>query len=149
VNVDGAARGNPGPSGIGVTVADENGRVVAELGQGIGHATNNQAEYRAALAGLALAAEHGASAVLLRSDSRLLIEQLAGRFRVKDPTLRRLHEEARGLIAAFEDVSLEHVPREQNAGADRLANIGIDDWLDTDEGRAYRRPEPPPQLFEG
>jgi ribonuclease HI len=149
VNVDGAARGNPGPAGIGVTVAVEDGRVVAELGEGIGHATNNQAEYRAALAGLALAAEHGASSVLLRSDSRLLVEQLAGRFRVKDPTLRRFHEEARLLMATFEEVSLEHVPRELNADADRLANIGIDDWLDTDEGRAYRRPEPPPRLFEG
>jgi ribonuclease HI len=149
VNVDGAARGNPGPAGIGVTVADEDGRLVAELGEGIGHATNNQAEYRAALAGLQLAAEHGARGVLLRSDSRLLVEQLAGRFRVKDPTLRRLHEEARRLMATFDDVALEHVPREQNADADRLANLGIDEWLDTDEGRSYRRPEPPPRLFEG
>jgi ribonuclease HI len=129
-------------------VSNEDGRVVAELGEGIGHATNNQAEYRAALAGLTLAAEQAAAAVLLRSDSRLLIEQLGGRFRVKDPTLRRLHEEARRLMATFEEVSLEHVPREQNADADRLANIGVDEWLDTDEGRAYRRPEPPPQLFE-
>ena len=148
MNVDGAARGNPGPAGIGVMVSNEDGRVVAELGEGIGHATNNQAEYRAALAGLTLAAEQAAAAVLLRSDSRLLIEQLGGRFRVKDPTLRRLHEEARRLMATFEEVSLEHVPREQNADADRLANIGVDEWLDTDEGRAYRRPEPPPQLFE-
>jgi ribonuclease HI len=149
VNVDGAARGNPGPAGIGVSVTDEDGRVVVELGAGIGHATNNQAEYRAALAGLALAAEHGASKVLLRSDSRLLVEQLSGGFRVKDPTLRRLHEEARGLMAMFEDVSIEHVPREQNADADRMANVGIDEWFDTEEGRAYRRPEPPPTLFEG
>ena len=148
VNVDGAARGNPGPAGIGVTVADEDGRLVAERAEGIGHATNNQAEYRAALAGLALAAEQGATAVILRSDSRLLVEQLAGRYRVKDPILRRLHEEARRVMVAFEDVSFEHVPREQNAEADRLANIGIDDWLDTEVGRAYRRPEPPPQLFE-
>jgi ribonuclease HI len=148
VSVDGAARGNPGPAGIGVSVVNEAGRLVAELGEGIGHATNNQAEYRAALMGLRLAAEHGARAVLLRSDSRLLVEQLAGRFRVKDPTLRRHHEEARRLMSEFEDVTLEHVPREQNADADRLANQGIDEWLTTDEGRAYRRPEPPPQLFE-
>ncbi len=148
VSVDGAARGNPGPAGIGVTLAREDGRVVAELGEGIGHATNNQAEYRAALAGLRLAAEHGARAVLLRSDSRLLVEQLAGRFRVKDPTLRRLHQEARNLMSAFDEVTVEHVPREQNADADRLANLGVDEWLDTEEGRSYRRPEPPPQLFE-
>jgi ribonuclease HI len=130
-------------------VADEEGRIVEELSAGIGHATNNQAEYRAALAGLTLAARHGARAVLLRSDSRLLVEQLSGRFRVKDPTLRRHHEEARKLISAFDDVTLEHVPREQNAEADRLANQGIDEWLDTEEGRSYRPPEPPPRLFEG
>jgi ribonuclease HI len=149
VSVDGAARGNPGPAGIGVAVADEDGRLVAELGEGIGHATNNQAEYRAAIVGLRLAAESGARVVLLRSDSRLLVEQLAGRFRVKDPTLRRLHQEASSLMAAFDDVTLEHVPREGNADADRLANRGIDEWLDTEEGRSYRRPEPPPRLFEG
>ncbi|HEV8571425.1 MAG TPA: ribonuclease HI family protein [Actinomycetota bacterium] len=149
MNVDGAARGNPGPAGIGVAVADDDGRLVAELGQGIGHATNNQAEYRAALMGLRLAAERGARAVLLRSDSRLLVEQLAGRFRVKDPTLRRLHQEVRTLIAAFDEVAVEHVPREENADADRLANRGIEEWLDTEEGRSYRRPEPPPRLFDG
>jgi ribonuclease HI len=149
VNVDGAARGNPGPAGIGVVVVEEKGRVVAEMAEGIGPATNNQAEYRAALVGLALAAEHAARSVLLRSDSRLLIEQLAGRFRVKDPTLRRLHEEARRLIAGFDEVALEHVPRELNAEADRLANQGVDEWLETEEGRAYRPPEPPPRLFEG
>jgi ribonuclease HI len=129
-------------------LADQAGRVVAVIAQGIGPATNNQAEYRAALAGLALAAEHGARWVLLRSDSRLLIEQLAGRFRVKDPTLRRLHEEARRLMAGFDEVVLEHVPREQNADADRLANQGVDEWLETEEGRAYQRPEPPPRLFD-
>lgn len=149
VSVDGAARGNPGPAGIGVTLIGEDGRLVAELAEGIGHATNNQAEYRAALAGLRLAADHGARAVVLRSDSRLLVEQLAGRFRVKDPTLRRLHQEVRTLMSAFDEVSLEHVPREENADADRLANRGVDEWLDTEEGRSYRRPDPPPRLFEG
>lgn len=149
VNVDGAARGNPGPAGIGALLTDEDGRVVAEIAEGIGPATNNQAEYRAALAGLASAAEHGARSVLLRSDSRLLVEQLAGRFRVKDPTLRRLHEEARRLMDSFDEVVLEHVPREHNPEADRLANQGVDEWLVTEEGLAYRPPEPPPRLFEG
>ena len=111
-----------------------------ELGEGIGVATNNVAEYSAALAGLRLAAKHGARQILLRSDSRLLIEQLAGRFKVKNPTLIRLHEEARDLIKGFDTVALEHVPREQNTEADRLANEGVDAWLE--EHGPY---EPPPE----
>jgi ribonuclease H / adenosylcobalamin/alpha-ribazole phosphatase len=100
------------------------------------------------MAGLRLAAARGARRVLLRSDSRLLVEQLEGRFKVKNPTLQRLHEEARALIMEFERVAIEHVPREQNAEADRLANQGIDEWL-AGEGRDYTPPEPSPPLFEG
>jgi ribonuclease H / adenosylcobalamin/alpha-ribazole phosphatase len=148
VHCDGAARGNPGPAGIGVFVTDETGRTVAELAEGIGPATNNVAEYRAAMAGLRLAAARGARRVLLRSDSRLLVEQLEGRFKVKNPTLQRLREEARALIKEFERVAIEHVPREQNAEADRLANQGIDEWL-AGEGRDHTPPEPSPPLFEG
>ena len=144
---DGAARGNPGPAGIGVVVTDRDGRVVAEVGEGIGVATNNVAEYRAAIRGLELAREHGATTVLLRSDSRLLVEQLSGRFRVKNPTLQVLHHRARELLRAFEDVAIEHVPRALNAEADRLANEGVDAWL-AGPGRDYRPPEPSPPLFE-
>ncbi len=144
---DGAARGNPGPAGIGVVVVDEEGRTVAELAQGIGPATNNVAEYRAAIAGLRLAAERAPRTLLLRSDSRLLIKQLAGEFRVKNPTLRRLHEEATAEIKRFEKVTLEHVPRELNVEADRLANEGVDAWL-ADEGRDWRPPGPEARLFE-
>lgn len=147
VACDGAARGNPGPAGIGVVVQDPRGRTLAELAEGIGPATNNVAEYRAAIAGLSIAAERGARAVILRSDSRLLVEQLSGRFRVKNPTLQRLHEEAGALMKRFGDVTIEHVPRELNADADRLANEGIDEWL-AGEGRGYRRPESPPTMFE-
>jgi ribonuclease HI len=148
VYADGAARGNPGPAGIGAVVADEDGRVVEEIAEGIGPATNNVAEYRAAIAGLRAAADRGARKVLLRSDSRLLIEQLAGRFRVKKPTLQRLHEEARALMKRFDAVDLEHVPRELNAEADRLANAGTDAWL-AGPGRDWRPPEPPAEpLFE-
>jgi ribonuclease HI len=147
VHCDGAARGNPGPAGIGVVVTDGAGRTVAELAEGIGPATNNVAEYRAAIAGLRLAAERGARRVLLRSDSRLLVEQLEGRYRVKKATLQRLHQEARDLIRGFEKVAIEHVPRDHNAEADRLANQGIDAWL-AGEGRDYTPPEPSPPLFE-
>jgi ribonuclease HI len=147
IYADGAARGNPGPAGIGVVVSDERGRTVAEISEGIGEATNNVAEYRAAIEGLRIAAERRAMEVLLRSDSRLLVEQLSGRFRVKSPTLQRLHDEARKLLAGFERVTIEHVPREFNSDADRLANRGIDTWLEG-PGRSYRRPEPPRTLFD-
>lgn len=144
---DGAARGNPGPAGIGVVIRGPHRKVLHRHSEGIGSATNNVAEYRAAIAGLAWAAEAGATHVVLRSDSRLLIEQLAGRYRVKNPTLVRLHAEARKLIKRFEEVRLEHVPRERNREADRLANLGVDQWL-AGPGRGYRRPEPAPELFD-
>jgi ribonuclease H / adenosylcobalamin/alpha-ribazole phosphatase len=128
-------------------VEGPDGRVVGELAQGIGVATNNVAEYTAALEGLRLAAEKGAAEVLLRSDSRLLIEQLSGRFRVKNPTLIRLHGEVRDVLRRFRRVSFEHIPREFNKEADRLANAGVDEWL-AGPGRGYRSPEPPPDLFD-
>ena len=145
---DGAARGNPGPAGIGVVLVDEGGRVLAEVGEGIGPATNNVAEYRAVIEALRLAGEHGAGSVLIRSDSRLLVEQLSGRFRVKNPTLQRLHEEARRLAKGFGSVVFEHVPREENREADRLANRGVDSWL-AGEGAGYVAPGTNPALFEG
>jgi ribonuclease H / adenosylcobalamin/alpha-ribazole phosphatase len=85
--------------------------------------------------------------VLLRSDSRLLIEQLAGRWKVKNPTLQRLHQEARSLIEAFEEVQLEHVRRERNVEADALANRGVDEWL-AGEGASWERSAPSPRLWE-
>src|SRR5207245_7144493 len=99
------------PAGIGFVVQGAGGRRLAEVAEGIGVATNNVAEYRAAIAGLERARALGATDVLLRSDSRLLIEQLSGRFRVKNPTLQRLHREARQLLAGFERTRLQHVPR--------------------------------------
>jgi ribonuclease HI len=145
VYTDGAARGNPGPAGIGVHVTSENGRTLRTLAEGIGPATNNVAEYRAAIAGLRLAAELGAREVMLRADSRLLIEQLAGRFRVKNPTLRVLHLEARELMEGLDSVTLEHVPREANTEADALANEGVDRWL---AENTWDPPGPEPSLFE-
>ncbi len=129
VACDGASRGNPGPAGIGVRITDDDGKVLAEIARGLGIATNNQAEYVAVLEGLRRARELGATEVLLRSDSRLLIEQLSGRFRVKNPTLRRLHQQVREVARAFERVRYQHVPRERNREADRLANEGVDALL--------------------
>ena len=145
VYTDGAARGNPGPAGIGVHITSEEGRTVKTLSEGIGPATNNVAEYRAALAGLRLAVELGARRILLRADSRLLIEQMEGRFRVKNPTLRVLHKEARELLKGFESVSMEHVPRKANAEADALANEGVDAWLAEHD---WEPPGADPSLFE-
>ncbi|HSD49515.1 MAG TPA: ribonuclease HI family protein [Actinomycetota bacterium] len=129
VHCDGASRGNPGPAGIGVQITDDDGTVLAEIARGLGIATNNQAEYTAALEGLKRALELGATRVTVRSDSRLLVEQLSGRFRVKNPTLQRLHKQVRDVAARFERVRYEHVPRERNTEADRLANEGVDAWL--------------------
>ena len=149
VYADGAARGNPGPAGIGVVVTDDPGRALEEIAEGIGPATNNVAEYRAAIAGLEAAARREARSVVLRSDSRLLVEQLSGRFRVKSPPLVRLHEEARALMKRFDQVAFEHVPREMNREADRLANRGVEEWL-AGPGRGWAPPDPPAEpLFEG
>jgi ribonuclease HI len=128
-------------------VRDASGRVVAEVSEGIGVATNNVAEYRAAIAGLQKALDMGAREVLLRADSRLLIEQLAGRFRVKNPTLIELHRQARGLAGRFAGATFEHVPRELNRHADRLANLAVDGWL-AGPGAGYRPPHPAPRLFD-
>ena len=117
------------------------------MGEGIGIATNNVAEYRAAIRGLGLARDLGARRVHMRSDSKLLIEQLAGRWRVKNPTLQVLHAEARALLGAFEEVGLEHVPRERNRAADAMANRGVDEWL-AGPGHGYRPPGPDPDPFD-
>ena len=128
-------------------ITDGDGEVVAEVAEGIGVATNNVAEYTAAIRGLERARELGATHVLLRSDSRLLIEQLAGRWRVKNPTLQRLHQEARSLIKEFEEVRFEHVRRERNVEADALANRGVDEWL-AGEGARWERSPSSPHLWE-
>ena len=148
VACDGAARGNPGPAGIGVQITDTRGRVLAEIAEGIGVATNNVAEYTAAIRGLERAAELKATDVLVRSDSRLLVEQLLGRYRVKNPTLQRLHIRVRSLAAGFRSVAFEHVPREENKQADRLANEGVDEWL-AGAGATPSRPPNPPRSLEG
>ena len=129
VSCDGAARGNPGPAGIGVQIVDPDGVVLAEIAEGLGETTNNVAEYTAAIRGLERAAELGADDVLLRSDSLLLIQQLLGRFRVRTPHLRPLYDRVKELARGFARIRFEHVPREQNTEADRLANDGVDAWL--------------------
>ena len=129
VACDGASRGNPGPAGAGAQITDGEGVVLAEVAEGIGRSTNNVAEYTAVIRGLERARELGATDVLLRSDSQLLINQLTGRYRVKTPHLQPLHRRVRELAAGFDAIEFEHVRRERNTEADRLANEGVDAWL--------------------
>jgi ribonuclease HI len=129
VSCDGAARGNPGPAGAGAQITTPDGRVLAEIAEGLGEATNNVAEYTAVIFGLERAEELGATDVLLRSDSQLLINQLTGVYRVKSPLLQPLHRRVRRLAERFGSIRFEHVPRERNTEADRLANAGVDAWL--------------------
>ena len=112
-------------------VTDSKSRVLAEIAEGLGPATNNVAEYTAVIEGLKKAAELGASEVLLRSDSQLLIFQLTGKYRVKSQNLVGLHREVLAQAKRFKRVTYEHVPRERNKEADRLANEGVDEWLAT------------------
>ena len=126
---DGGARGNPGPAGIGVTIRGSSKKVVAEISEAIGHATNNVAEYTAVKRALERSRELGATEVEIVTDSKLLVEQLNGRYRVKNPTLQRLHAEVRGVARPFDSVSYRHVPRERNKRADALVNMAIDAWL--------------------
>ncbi|MET0800820.1 MAG: ribonuclease HI family protein [Actinomycetota bacterium] len=129
VSCDGASRGNPGPAGAGAQITDDDGIVLAEIAEGLGEATNNVAEYTAVIRGLERARELGATDVLLRSDSQLLINQLNGRYRVKSPNLLPLHQRVRELAASFVSIEFEHVRRERNVEADRLANAGVEAWL--------------------
>lgn len=122
IYIDGSVEGNPGPGAIGVVILNDEGEVVEAWGEAIGQATNNQAEYRALLAALETARQLGASEVTIRSDSQLLVRQFSGEYRVKDAMLRPLHERARALAGRFRGFRLEHIPREQNRAADRLAN---------------------------
>ena len=129
-HIDGGARGNPGPAGWGAVIADGSGTVVAEIAGTLPHATNNVAEYHGLLAALAWCAEHGASAVHVRSDSLLLVQQMRGVYKVKHEGLRPLHGQARLLASRIGRVDFEHVRRELNKRADRLANDAMDKAAD-------------------
>ena len=125
VEADGGSRGNPGPAGYGAVVLDGD-TVLAEVFDGLGTATNNVAEYRGLIAGLEAAAGLGATEVGVRMDSKLVVEQMCGRWKVKHPSLQPLAEQARELAAGFDDVDFEWIPRASNARADALANKAMD-----------------------
>jgi ribonuclease HI len=126
VNVDGGARGNPGPAAIAAVVQDADGGVLEERGEQIGRATNNVAEYRALLLGIERAAALGAAELELVGDSELVVRQVKGEYKVKDAALRELHAQVKHALAGFESWSIRHVRRERNAEADRLVNEALD-----------------------
>jgi ribonuclease HI len=125
VNVDGGARGNPGPAAIGVVIRSGE-EVVAEVSERIGEATNNVAEYRALLAGIARAGELGATELELVGDSELVVKQVRGEYKVKNQGIRPLHAEVLDALGSFESWTIEHVRREENAEADALVNQALD-----------------------
>ena len=127
VEADGGARGNPGPAGYGALVRDAaSGEVLAERKESLGRTTNNVAEYRGLIAGLRAAAELGATSVEVRMDSKLVVEQMSGRWQVKHAGLRPLAREAAALRDRFDEITFDWIPREQNKHADRLANEAMD-----------------------
>jgi ribonuclease HI len=126
VNVDGGARGNPGPAAVGVVVRDEDGEVLVERAERIGRTTNNVAEYKALLLGIATAREVGGTELELVGDSELIVRQIEGRYKVKDATMRELHAEATRELAELDRWSIRHVKRAENADADRLVNAALD-----------------------
>jgi ribonuclease H / adenosylcobalamin/alpha-ribazole phosphatase len=127
VEADGGSRGNPGPAGFGSVVwSEDHSALLAEIKEAIGTATNNVAEYRGLIAGLTEAARLGATEVEARLDSKLVVEQMSGRWKVKHPDIASLHGQAHRLASGFEHVSFTWVPREQNSHADRLANEAMD-----------------------
>ncbi len=129
VHIDGAARGNPGPAGVGILILGPDGEVMERVHRFIGEATNNVAEYQALLLALERVLERGYTDLEVRSDSELLVRQIQGRYQVKSAGLRPLYAAARERIAAFRRFAIQHVPREENAEADRLANDGVEEGI--------------------
>ncbi len=126
VHVDGGSRGNPGPAAIAAVLSDENGEVIDSAGAVIGRATNNVAEYRALLFGIERAAALGATDLDLVGDSELIVKQVRGEYKVKDPNMKPLHAAVKAALADFESWSIRHVKRHLNAEADRLVNESLD-----------------------
>jgi len=129
---DGACRGNPGNGGAGAVLVGENGQVVSTAKRFLGHCTNNIAEYQALILGLEEALGRGATAISIYLDSELLVRQIQGVYRVKNPTLKPLMADVRALLDRFDAWQIAHVPRSENAMADKLANEAIDEALKKD-----------------
>jgi ribonuclease HI len=130
---DGGSRGNPGPAGIGVVVSAADGTSLVTLGRFIGRATNNVAEYKALITALEEAKKLGAKRILVRGDSELVIRQMRGEYKVKNPDMKVLHSEASALLEEFDEARIEHNLRHKNELADKLANLAMDRRVDVTE----------------
>jgi ribonuclease HI len=126
IHIDGASRGNPGPAAIGAIIQDRAGSLRLEISHYIGETTNNQAEYRALIAALEEAARLGATHVDIKTDSKLVAEQIRGNYRVRHPGLRPFFQRALQLLSACKTYTITNIPREENAAADALANKALD-----------------------
>ena len=136
VQFDGGSRGNPGPARIGVVVAAADGTPLVTLGRFIGRATNNVAEYKALITGMAEAMRLGARRIAIRGDSELVIKQMRGEYRVKNPDMKVLYDEAQRLIRQFEKATITHNLRDKNELADALANRAMDRRADVTDADA-------------
>src|ERR1700731_3584892 len=145
-NIDGAARGNPGPASYGVIIRDGSGELVAKLKKYIGRMTNNVAEYYGLIAALDYAQSHGVRALRVESDSELLVRQMRGHYKVKSPDLRPVFERAKKMSQTFESFRIDHVYREQNAEADALANEALDETSGKPKPSVTTKPESRPTL---
>jgi ribonuclease HI len=125
-NIDGGARGNPGPAGYGVLIKDQSGRKLAGLSEYLGHQTNNYAEYSGLLAALHYAVQNNHRALKVISDSELMVKQIRGQYKVRNQVLQELHRQAQELIRKLDWFSIQHVLRAQNREADGLANAAMD-----------------------
>ena len=132
---DGGSRGNPGPAGFGVHIQGADGETLGELSEFLGKKTNNFAEYSGLLAALNFALTEGYSRLKVVSDSELMVKQIKGQYRVNSPDLRPLYEEAKRRIARLQSFQIQHVLRDKNKNADRLANLAMDRGMG-------RRPSP-------
>lgn len=126
INTDGGARGNPGPSGTGVVIKDQKGQVLYAVGEYIGTATNNIAEYKALIRSLEQAHNLGATELQINMDSELIVKQMLGQYKIKEPTLKELAGQVFRLQNHFQKISFTHVRREFNKEADLLVNQAID-----------------------
>jgi ribonuclease HI len=123
---DGGSRGNPGPAAGAAVLLDADGETIEEVHEYLGIATNNVAEWTGLLLGLQAARERGIRRLAVRLDSELVVKQLRGEYRVKNAGLLPLYQRARALLRGFELIDIRHVPRKQNAAADRLVNVALD-----------------------
>lgn len=126
LHTDGGSRGNPGPAGSGFVLRDGAGTIVCAAGHFLGDATNNRAEYDGLIRGLRSARSHGCRDLEVRMDSELIVRQMIGRYRVKNEGLKEPFAQAKKLLRDFDEVHFVHIPRAENAEADRLANEAMD-----------------------